>query len=342
MMTKIINKTLYAVATRAACLLFASVNSQQIFAQAADNFPNRPITIIIPFTAGGSSDLTARRVGDAMGKILKQPIIVQNLASAGGIFGVNSVVKAPKDGYTLLAGTISTHAINAGLYKNLPYDPLKDFVPITRIGSFPNILVVQSSLKINTLPDLIELARQRQAQGKPLTYASGGVGSTSHLGGELLRQVAGVEMIHVPYKGAAGAMGDLLGGRIDLIFGNSQLVLPHIKTGHLVPLAVTTKTRTDLLPNVPTVAEIGFAEAEMSVWIGLFAPAGIPTGVANKLSTAALEALASSEVLSGFTAEGVFVEKDDSPAQFLTELSSQVALWKKVINKADIAIEIGQ
>ena len=342
MMTRMIKKTLYAVVIRAAFLLFVSVNSQQVFAQAADNFPSRPITIIIPFTAGGSSDLTARRVGDAMGKILKQPIIVQNLASAGGIFGVNSVVKAPKDGYTLLAGTISTHAINAGLYKNLPYDPLKDFVPITRIGSFPNILVVQSSLKINTLPGLIELARQRQAQGKPLTYASGGVGSTSHLGGELLRQVAGVEMIHVPYKGAAGAMGDLLGGRIDLIFGNSQLVLPHIKTGQLLPLAVTTNARTDLLPNVPTVAEIGFAEAEMSVWIGLFAPAGIPTVVANKLSAAALQALASPEVLSGFTAEGVFVEKDDSPAQFLTELSRHVALWKKVIDKAGIAIEIGQ
>ena len=342
MMTRMINKKLYAVLLLAAYLLFESVTSQQVLAQAVENFPNRPITIIIPFTAGGSSDLTARRVGDAMGKILKQPIIVQNLASAGGIFGVNSVVKAPKDGYTLLAGTISTHAINAGLYKNLPYDPLKDFVPITRIGSFPNILVVQSSLKINTLPELIELARQRQAQGKPLTYASGGVGSTSHLGGELLRQVAGVEMIHVPYKGAAGAMGDLLGGRIDLIFGNSQLVLPHIKTGQLVPLAVTTNARTDLLPNVPTVAEIGFAEAEMSVWIGLFAPAGIPAAIANKLSAAALQALASPEVLSGFTAEGVFVEKDDSPAQFLTELSGQVALWKKVIDKAGIAIEIGQ
>jgi len=342
MMTRMINKTLYAVLLRSACLLFGSVTGQQVFAQAVDNFPNRPITIIIPFTAGGSSDLTARRVGDSMGKILKQPIIIQNLASAGGIFGVNSVVKAPKDGYTLLAGTISTHAINAGLYKNLPYDPLKDFVPITRIGSFPNILVVQSSLKINTLPELIELARQRQAQGKPLAYASGGVGSTSHLGGELLRQVADVEMIHVPYKGAAGAMGDLLGGRIDLIFGNSQLVLPHIKTGQLVPLAVTTNARTDLLPNVPTVAEIGFAEAEMSVWIGLFAPAGIPAAIANKLSAAALQALASPEVLSGFTAEGVFVEKDDSPAQFLAELSGQVALWKKVIDKAGIAIEIGQ
>ena len=341
-MTSMINKTRYAVLIRAACLLFGAVSSQTVFAQVADNFPNRPITIIIPFTAGGSSDLTARRVGDAMGKILKQPIIVQNLASAGGIFGVNSVVKAPKDGYTLLAGTISTHAINAGLYKNLPYDPLKDFVPITRIGSFPNILVVQSSLKINTLPQLIELARQRQAQGKPLNYASGGVGSTSHLGGELLRQVAGVEMIHVPYKGAAGAMGDLLGGRIDLIFGNSQLVLPHIKTGQLVPLAVTTNARTDLLPNVPTVAEIGFAEAEMSVWIALFAPAGIPEVVANKLNAAALQALASPEVLSGFTAEGVFIEKDDSPAQFLTELSRQVGLWKKVIDKAGIAIEIGQ
>ena len=342
MMTKITNKKIHAVVFSAVCLLFGSVSSQKVFAQAVDNFPNRPITIIIPFTAGGSSDLTARRVGDAMGKVLKQPIIVQNLPSAGGIFGVNSVVKAPKDGYTLLAGTISTHAINAGLYKNLPYDPLKDFVPITRIGSFPNILVVQSSLKINTLPQLIELARQRQAQGKPLNYASGGVGSTSHLGGELLRQVAGVEMIHVPYKGAAGAMGDLLGGRIDLIFGNSQLVLPHIKTGQLVPLAVTTSARSDLLPNVPTVAEIGFAEAEMSVWIGLFAPAGIPEVVANKLSAAALQALTSPEVLSGFTAEGVFIEKDESPAQFLTELSRQVALWKKVIDKAGIAIEIGQ
>ncbi|NYT24377.1 tripartite tricarboxylate transporter substrate binding protein [Alcaligenaceae bacterium] len=308
---------------------------------AQGEYPSRPITIIVPFTAGGSSDVTARRVAETMAKRIDQPIVIQNQPSAGGIVGVNAAKRAAKDGYTLLAGTISTHAINGGLYKNLSYDPVDDFTPITRIGSFPNILVVQKSLDIGTLDELITLAKQREAQGNPLTYASGGVGSTSHLGGELLQQVAGVELTHVPYKGAAGALSDLLGGRIDLIFGNSQLVLSHIQSGTLVPLAVTTSERSNLFPDVPTVAEIGFPEAEMSVWIGLFAPAGIPSEVTDRLSKLTLEALADPELVEQFRAEGVFIEKDDSSEAFRAEQIRQVELWKRVVDKAGIAMDGG-
>lgn len=308
---------------------------------AQGEYPSRPITIVVPFTAGGSSDVTARRVAEMMAKRIDQPIVIQNQPSAGGIVGVNAVKRAAKDGYTLLAGTISTHAINSGLYKNLSYDPVNDFTPITRIGSFPNILVVQKSLNVGTLDELVALAKERAQQGKPLTYASGGVGSTSHLGGELLQQAASVELTHVPYKGAAGALSDLLGGRIDLIFGNSQLVLSHIETGTLVPLAVTTSERSNLLPEVPTVAEIGFPQAEMSVWIGLFAPAGIPPEVADKLSKLTLEALADPELIEQFRAEGVFIEKDDSPEAFRGEQTRQVELWKSVIDKAGIAMDGG-
>ncbi|MBV7484595.1 tripartite tricarboxylate transporter substrate binding protein [Bordetella sp. BOR01] len=315
------------------------MGSTPAWAQA--DYPSKPVTVIVPFTAGGSSDITARRVADSMSRIMGQPIVIQNQPSAGGIVGVNAAKRAPRDGYTLVAGTISTHAINGGLYKDLSYDAVNDFTPISRIGSFPNILVVQSSLNVKSLKDLIALAKARAEAGQPLTYASGGVGSTSHLGGELLQQVAGVQLTHVPYKGAAGALSDLLGGRIDLIFGNSQLVLPHIQTGKLIPLAVTTKERSNLFPDVPTVAEVGFPEAEMSVWIGLFAPAGIPPAVADKISEITLQALSDPELVRDFTAEGVFIEQDESVAAFRQELIAQNKRWKAVIDNAGIAMDGG-
>ncbi len=309
-------------------------------ARAAD-YPSKPVTVVVPFAVGGSSDLTARRVSVALSKLMNQSVIIQNQPSAGGFVGVNAVKRAPKDGYTLLAGTVSTHAINSALYKNLSYDVLKDFTPITRIGSFPNILVARRDLGVKSLAELVELAKKRAAGGTPLTYASGGVGSTSHLGGELLKQVANVEMTHVPYKGAAGALNDLLGGRIDFIFGNTQFVLPHINSGALVPLAVSSRERTPLLPDVPSVVEVGFEQAEMSVWIGLFAPAGIPADVAQRLSKLTLEALSSPEVVEPFKAEGVSIDKDDSPEAFRQEIAKQIEIWRGVIDKAGIAMEGG-
>lgn len=323
-----------------ALLAFSAMSMCASSALAHEDYPNRPVTIIVPFTAGGSSDITARRVADSMAKVMGQSIVIQNQPSAGGIVGANNVKRAAKDGYTLLAGTISTHAINGALYNNLPYDPIEDFTPITRIGSFPNILVVQKSLDVDSLQELIELAKKRAAEDKPLTFASGGVGSTSHLGGELLQQVADVELLHVPYKGAAGALGDLLGGRIDLIFGNSQLVLPHIEAGTLVPLAVTTSERSNLFPDVPTVAELGFEEAEMSVWIGLFAPAGLPEPLANKISEITLKALQDPDLIKVFEKEGVFLEVDKDVPSFREELKVQSNKWNEVVEKAGIAMDV--
>lgn len=324
-----------------AILALSAMSICSHIAFANEGYPNKPVTIIVPFTAGGSSDITARRVADSMAKVMGQPIVIQNQPSAGGIVGANNVKRAAKDGYTLLAGTISTHAINGALYNNLPYDPIEDFTPITRIGSFPNILVVQKSLDVSSLQELIALAKERAAKKEPLTFASGGVGSTSHLGGELLQQVADVELLHVPYKGAAGALGDLLGGRIDLIFGNSQLVLPHIEAGTLVPLAVTTSERSNLFPNVPTVAELGFEEAEMSVWIGLFAPAGLPEPLANKISEITLQALQDPGLVKDFEKEGVFLEIDKDVPSFREELIKQNEKWNGVVEKAGIAMDVG-
>jgi tripartite-type tricarboxylate transporter receptor subunit TctC len=324
-----------------ALIALSAVSVYASTAVAFEDYPNRPVTIIVPFTAGGSSDITARRVADSMARVMGQPVVIQNQPSAGGIVGASNVKRAAKDGYTLLAGTISTHAINGSLYKNLPYDSINDFTPISRIGSFPNILVVQKSLNVNSLHELIALAKERAEKGKSLTFASGGVGSTSHLGGELLQQVANVELLHVPYKGAAGALGDLVGGRIDLIFGNSQLVLPHIQAGTLVPLAVTTSERSKLFPDVPTVAELGFPEAEMSVWIGLFAPAGIPEELANKISEITLKALADPGLVKDFDAEGVFLEIDKDVPSFREELIKQNAKWKAVVDKAGTSIDVG-
>lgn len=315
----------------AVLLAIATESSAVSNAQAQAAYPTHPIKVIVPFTAGGSSDLSARRVSEGMSRILKQPLILENKPSAGGIVGVNDVALAPADGYTLLAGTISTHALNVGLYKNLSYDPVKDFTPITRIGSFPNVLVVNSALGVSTLADLIKLAKQRDKDGKPLSYASGGNGSTSHLGGVLLGQVAGVELLHIPYKGAAGAMPDLLSGRVDMLFANIQLIQQHLTQGTLKALAVTTSTRSTLLPNVPTVAELGFKEAEMSVWIALFAPKGIPDSVARTLNAAALQAMKSPAVVEGFAKEGVIAEYDESPEAFRTVLIGEVEKWSKVV-----------
>ncbi|CAN5325744.1 tripartite tricarboxylate transporter substrate binding protein [soil metagenome] len=314
-----------------ACLAGAGALALPSQSRAQASYPTHPIKVIVPFTAGGSSDLSARRVSEGMSRILGQPLIMENKPSAGGIVGVNDVAQAAPDGYTLLAGTISTHALNVGLYKNLSYDPLKDFTPITRIGSFPNVLVVNSALNISTLADLIKLAKERDKQGKPLSYASGGNGSTSHLGGVLLGQVAGVELLHIPYKGAAGAMPDLLSGRVDMLFANIQLIQQHLASGTLKALAVTTSTRSNLLPDVPTVAELGFKNAEMSVWIALFAPKNIPAAMAQKLNAAAIQAMKSPAVVEGFAKEGVIAEYDESPAAFRTFLAAEVDKWSKVV-----------
>jgi tripartite-type tricarboxylate transporter receptor subunit TctC len=297
----------------------------------AQSYPAKPIHIVVPFPPGTGADLSTRRVAEPMSKILGQPIVIENRAGAGGVVGASFVAKAAPDGYTLLAGTLNTHALNPGLYKALPYDPIRDFAPITRIVSFPNVLVVPSSLQVSAMPQLVDIAKKRQGEGKSLTYASGGNGTTAHLAGAQLAQQIGTDLLHIPYKGTSLAMTDVMAGRVDMIFGNIPVLLPHVRSGALNAVAISTPARSKLMPDVPTVSEVGMPEMEMAVWIALLAPAGTPPDIVQKLHAAALEALQSATVKNAYEQEGSTVEVDKSPAEFGRVLKADVEKWTRVI-----------
>jgi tripartite-type tricarboxylate transporter receptor subunit TctC len=321
------NRTAILFKYAAAGLLLAAGTWMGAPARAA--YPDKPIRLVVPFPAGTAADISARRIAQGMSVVLKQSIVVENRGGAGGAVGSEYVAKAPPDGYTLLAGTLNTHAMNSALYKDLPYDPIRDFEPITRVTTFPNVLVVPTSLKVNTLAELIALAKKRDQQ--PLTYGSGGVGTTAHLSAVLLGQTAGVKLLHIPYQGTSRAMTDVLSGRVDMIFGNVPVVLPFVKEGRLKALTITSEERSKQMPDVPTVAEVGMKNAEISVWIALFAPKGTPPDVIDVLSKAALTALKSPDLQAGYAQDGGQVQTDATPADFAAVLKSDVARWGKVI-----------
>lgn len=308
-------------------------------ALAQNDFPDRPMKLIVPFSAGASSDVAARRVGEAMSRTLGQPIVIENVTGAGGLAGIRRFKQQAADGYTLLAGSISTHAINVGMHKTLPYDPLQDFEPISRISSFPNILVVHPSLGVKNLHELVTLLKKRPASEVPLSFASGGKGSTSHLGGEQLKQVAGIDLIHVPYSSVSVAMPDFLAGRTQIMFGNMTVVQPFIEKGSVVAIANTASERSPLLPNVPTVKEQGFESMELSAWIGLFAPAGTPPAVVKKLHAAARAAVNSPEVRESFKPLGTTPESDASPEDLRKFIAQEIKKWVGVARASGIAPE---
>ncbi len=299
-------------------------------AQAA--YPDRPIRLVVPFPAGTAADISARRIAQVMSENLKQSFVIENRGGAGGAVGSEYVAKAAPDGYTLLAGTLNTHAMNPAIYKDLSYDPIRDFEPITRITTFPNVLVVPSSLKVNTLGELIALAKKRK--NEPLTYGSGGVGTTAHLSAVLLGQTAGVDLLHIPYQGTSRAMTDVLAGRVDMIFGNVPVVLPYVKEGRLKALTITSTERSPQMPDVPTVAEVDMKNAEISVWIALFAPKNTPAPIIDTLSKAALKALESPALQAGYAQDGGQVQKDATPADFAAALKHDIERWGEVVKKS--------
>lgn len=300
-------------------------------------YPDKPIKLVVPFPAGTAADISARRVAQGMAGVLKQSIVIENRGGAGGAVGSEYVARATPDGYTLLAGTLNTHAMNSALYKDLAYDPIRDFEPITRITTFPNVLVVPASLKVDTLAQLVALAKER-GDDRPLTYGSGGVGTTAHLSAVLLAQAAGVKLLHIPYQGTSKAMTDVLSGRVDMIFGNVPVVLPYVKNGKLKALAITSEDRSKQMPDVPTVAELGMRNAEISVWIALFAPKGTPADIVDTLSKAALTALQSPELRAGYEQDGGKVQTDATPAAFAAVLKQDVERWGKVVRESGASV----
>lgn len=240
---------------------------------AAAAFPERPIHYVIPFPPGGSTDTTGRMLAEEMSKTLGQPVVVENRGGAGGNIGATHVAGSAADGYTLLQGTIGTHGINPTLYKNLPFDARRDFVPIARMTAGTNVLVVHPSVPANTVQELVALAKENPGK---LMMGSSGAGSSIHMSGELFQVLTGTRLTHVPYRGGGPAMNDLLAGHIQIMFDNINISLPHIQAGRLKALGVTSRARNPVLPDVPTLMEAGVPGYEVTSWSGVFAPAGTP------------------------------------------------------------------
>lgn len=297
---------------------------------------NRPTTIIVPYSAGSASDILARRVAAGMATALNSPFIVENAVGAGGIVGTLRAQKAPADGKTLVIGTQGTLLMNKFIYKTLKYDPDKDFIPVINLVSYPNLVLVSKSLNVKSLAEFVTLAKSRAAEKRPLNYGSGGVGSSSHLGAELLKLEAGIDLVHVPYKSIADTSSDILGGRLDVIFGSVSTFAPFVVSGELVALAVTSAVRSPVLPDIATIAELGYPGSEFSAWNGLFAPAGTPDQTVEKLRAAAIKATTS--VRGTFAAEGTDVQAD-APVAFKDFISREGGKWGPVISKLNITLD---
>src|SRR5690606_34674114 len=320
---------LAAIALAAAALTVVPVAAQ---AQTTA-YPNKPINLIVPFGPGSVTDLLARIVAKGLGDSLGQSVIVQNKAGAGGNIGAAEVAAAPADGYTLLLGPTSTNAVNSSLYKNLKYQPLRDFVAITDVATVANVLVVNPEVPAKNVKELIALLPTKE-----YSYASTGNGGSMHLSGELFKSISKTPMLPVPYKGGGAALADLLPGRVQVMFCNLPLCLPHIQSGKLNALAITSSKRSALLPDVPTMAEAGLPDYEVNGWFGLFAPAKVDPAIVQKLNAEMKKILDKPEIKQQLSAQGA--EPDWSTSeQFTKFVTAEHDKWAKVIKEAGISIE---
>ncbi len=263
-------------------LLLFLVISYGTVALAQSYYPDKPVKIIVPFPPGGATDVVGRALAVRLGQLWKQQVLVENKPGAGGNIGADLVAKAPADGYTLLLASPAEITINPYLYAQMPFDPSRDFIPVARVASSPLVLVVNSKSAVKNMPELLQMIK---TQGSKVNYASSGSGGPQHLAGELFQLMAGVSMTHIPYKGGAPAITDLLGGQVDLFFAGIPPALPHIVAGKLRPLAVTTLKRSPLLPQVPTISESGFPGFNIENWQGIFVPRGTNSQIVDKIAT---------------------------------------------------------
>ena len=314
------------------CMLcIGAVCAGQALAQA---WPNKPIRLVVPFPPGGPTDILGRAVGAKLGELLGQPVIIDNRGGAGGGIGADNVAKSPPDGYSLLLGTTGTHTINPNLYSKLPYDPIKDFAPVSLVVKYLNILVVNPNVPVKSVAELIALAKQKPGQ---VTFGSAGNGSSNHLTGEMLGTMTGAKMQHVPYKGSGPALNDVIAGQISFMFDQYSTVGPNIKAGKLRAIGIATKQRHPLLPDVPTIGETvpGF---EVSPWYGLFAPAGTPKEVIARLHTELTKVMKSHEINERMTTLG-WDPVTNSPEEFTAQIKSELAIWADVVKKSGAKID---
>ncbi|MDB5923081.1 MAG: hypothetical protein JWN13_2017 [Betaproteobacteria bacterium] len=317
------------VITSAAAVLVAA--SAAAHAQSAAPYPVRPIRIVVPQSAGASTDLTARLIGQKLNVVFGQPVIVDNRPGAGSIIGTDLVAKATPDGYTLLV-VASSITLNPTLHKNLPFDPVRDLAPITQLSSFPNMLVVHPAVPVKTVKDLIALAKVKP---RGINYGSSGTGTGTHLSAELFKYMTGVDMVHVPYKGGGPAVQALLGGQVQLNFATIVSVLPHVRGGKLRAVAVTTAKRSPSAPDVPTIAESGVPGYDHGPWNGFLAPAKTPRTVIARLNEEVARILHTPETRAVFTNEGA-EPVGNKPEEFGAIIRDETAKWAKVIRAAGI------
>ena len=300
----------------------------------AEEYPSRTVTVLVPQAPGGTNDIVARVVAEALSRALGQPFVVENRPGAGGNIGTQAAARAKPDGYTLIVTISSSQAINPALYKKVPFDPVKDFAPVTLLGSVPNVLVANPDVPINSIPDLIA-----QAKAKPgeLRYASAGNGTLNHLLGEMLKTATGIDLVHVPYKGVSPAITDVLGGFVPLAFASLPSVTSHLRSGKLKALGVSTAGRSPSLPDVPAIGESvpGYAA---DLWAGLFAVAGTPPAIVARLHDETVKALATPIVREKLEAQGVEVATS-TPAQLAAKLDADLALWAKVVQASGATVD---
>ena len=326
-MTKTFRRTVLAALSLA--VLLTAVHAR------AQDFPNKPIKLIVPFTTGGSNDVLARVIAQKLSTSMGQPVIVENKAGASGNIGADLVAKAPPDGHTLLIAANNILTMNPALFKKMPFDSLKDFKPITVLGTVPVVLVAGPSMRAASVKELVSTAKK--APGK-MTYASSGVGSPQHLSAELFKAMTKTFIVHIPYKGQAPAIIDLLGGQVDVEFGAVNSLLPHIKSGKLRPLGVTGRTRARVLPDVPTIAEAGVPGYESDIWIGLVAPANTPEPIIDRLNQEVRKALALPDVVESLAQQGIYAQTT-TPAEFEKLIADDLRRWTTVIKSSGINAE---
>lgn len=320
---------------RVAAVLAATLVAIAAPSHAQDAYPERPVTLIVPFPPGGTLDVAARLLAAGMEPSLGQPVVVENRPGAGGNIGADYVSKSEADGYTLLLGALSTHGVNVSLYRDMPFDPVADFEPVSLVARTPNVLVVNANMDAASVAEFIELAK---ADSEGFMFSSGSIGSAGHLAGELLNPAADIEAIHIPYQGSAAAMQAVLAGEVDFIFDNLASASSHIEAGSVRALAVTTAERTAFAPDLPTMVEAGFEDFDITTWFGVLAPAGTPEAVVERLNTEIRTVLESERFRDALAAQGAEASAS-TPSEFADFIDAEIAKYAAIIEAANIEMQ---
>ena len=320
--------------SRRVALALALTAAFSVGAARADDYPSRPIRLIVPYSAGGSADSVARIIAKRVGDSVGQTIVVENRGGAGAIIGTDLVSKSDPDGYTLLLGQSGPISINPGVYKKLPYDPLKDFAPVTMTTSYPYIMVVNPKLGVKTVQEFVALAKSKPGE---LNYGTTGIGAANHLLTELFDSKAGITMTHIPYRGTSLAVTDLIGGQVQVVFADPVSALAHIKAGTLIALAVTSKDRSPVAPEVPTISESGYPGFDAIAWHGILAPAHTPPAIIDRLNAEIVKALQDQETRDLLEKQAMQIV-GNSPDAFANFIKQDIAVWKEVADQAKVEV----